>query len=198
MARAPESGRPAPASGLPRRIKLVAVDQEKLQANAEFEEMRLLRVQMKPKPGEEPVDQSDSRVVVLFFDDDRETKQVALTRAVAPKEPLRVEGPWPPDEPLVVTASYVAPRGFREEEFRQHGQHRRYYGYAVQVFYRDEIQDEDARPKTLLKEAADLPEPFHAPNPAGPGAGAEPLDRQASPATVTSSGTTVARSSSDP
>jgi hypothetical protein len=53
------------------------------------------------------------------------------------------------------------PHGFRKEELQKYSQNRRYFGYLVQVYYRDELQDVDARPKTLLEKADSLQLPIH-------------------------------------
>jgi hypothetical protein len=41
----------------------------------------------------------------------------------------------------------VVPPGFRKSE---PGGAKKYYGYRIRVFYHNELQDADARPKSLL------------------------------------------------
>ncbi|MFH0953801.1 MAG: FHA domain-containing protein [Verrucomicrobiota bacterium] len=154
------------ASRLPRRLRIVSVDEQRFQESEQFEEMRLVGVTLKPKPGERDLDPSEVRVVIRFFDEDRESKEVGLTRAVAPKEALRMDGYWSPGDQRSVSAAYVVPRGFRDQETAKYNQQWRFYGYVVQVYYREDLQDEDARPKTLLEKAASLPPPWRTSKPA--------------------------------
>ena len=53
----------------------------------------------------------------------------------------------------------------------------RYYGYAVRVYYREELQDEGARPKELLEKSRALPTPFHKPAAGAPAATNPPPSR---------------------
>lgn len=154
---------------LPRRIRFVSVDAERLQESDQYEELRLVRVTLQSKPGERDIDSTEILVLVTFFDEDVESKEIALTRAIVPQEPLRVDGPWDPREQRVVTATYLVRRGFRNEELAQFGQKRKYYGHVVQVYYREELQDESARPKTLLRKFAEMEPPWHAKPPSAPG-----------------------------
>ena len=118
--------------------------------------MRLARVLMKPRTSEGRVDVDEVRVWVVFYD--RVTGgDVVPTRATTPAEPLRIDTAWGAGEQKSVTATYIVPRGFRKEEETLTGQKRAYEGFRVQVWYKGELQDEDATPKTLLKEI--MPEP---------------------------------------
>lgn len=157
-----------PARRLPRRLRLLSVDYERLQDSEQYEEIRLVRATIKSKPGDRDIDSTEVQVMVTFFDEDVATKELALTRAIVPQEPLRVEGEWKEREPEVVTATYLVKRGFRNEELAQFGQKRKYYGYVVQVYYREELQDETARPKSLLKTFAEIEPPWHQAQPAVP------------------------------
>ena len=71
---------------------------------------------------------------------------------MAPAEPLRVDGPWALGQQRGVTAAYIVPIGFRDLEEAEHGLRRRFYGYAVQVYYKGVLQDAAARPAALMRE----------------------------------------------
>jgi len=90
-------------------------------------------------------------VKVTFYDRIIGTGLVEPTGGTVPQDPLRPEGRWPEGEVRSLTATYILKKGFRQEEQQRTGQKRIYEGYRVQVFYRDELQDEDAQPRSLLK-----------------------------------------------
>lgn len=139
------------AARLPRRIRIVSVDRERFPGGKDIDEMRLVRVNMKPKPSEGEIATDQFELRVIFFDRVIGTEQVEPTGATVPQEGLRPDGRWPANEARSLTATYFLKKGFRLEEQQRTGQKRMYEGYRVQVFYRGELQDEDAQPRTLLK-----------------------------------------------
>ena len=145
---------------LPRRIRITSVEPDRSQENEQFEELRLLRITIKPKPSERELDAGAVRVVVTFFDDNPKTKEAAPSRAVVPRDALRTEGNWSRAEPRSMTAAYIVPRGFRDEEEQKYGEKLGYLGYVVQVYYRDELQDEEVRPRSLGAKARDIIPPW--------------------------------------
>ena len=135
----------APSSAL-RMIKIVSVEQQKFPASDEFDEMRMLNIGLSSESPSAKIDSSAVHVEVSFFDEGS-SNQIALTRVIAPKEPLTPDGAWELEERKIVTATYVVPPGFRKNE---PGGAKKYYGYRIRVFYRNELQDADARPQALL------------------------------------------------
>lgn len=160
-----EAGTPAVKKTTPerlaRRLKIVSVEPQRFPENDQFEEMRLLRITLKPKVGEHDLDRSEILVNTLFFDEDASSQDVNPTRAVVPKDALRLDRDWTPEEQQTVTAAYIVPKNFRKTEEEQYGQRCKYYGYLVQVYYREQLQDEDARPKSLLQKADQFQPPWH-------------------------------------
>ena len=147
----------APATKGPgQRLVITSMDHQKFQQNNEFEEMRLIRIGLKPREGERKLKANQVRVLVSFFDRDSVTGEIKKSRVATPKDALRLDSELSGEEPRVVTAAYVVPRGFRDLEAREYSEKRLYYGYRVQVFYGDQLQDEDAKPKTLLYEDLSL------------------------------------------
>ena len=134
---------------LPRRIRIVSVDRERFPSSKEFDEMRLVRVNMKARPGDDDVEIDQVEVRAYFFDRVIGAG-VVPTEGTVPEEPLRVDGYWPSGGARSVTATYILKKGFRLEEEKQTGQKRIYEGYRVQLYYRGELQDEDAQPRSLL------------------------------------------------
>lgn len=159
-ARDRQARRSGAAGGLARRIRITSVERQKFQTSSEFDEMRLVRVEMKPKAAERVVDTDDVRVVVTFFDKEKDSKRLGPTRAVVPADPLLLDGEWEARDTRSVTAAYIVPEGFRQDEEDEYGQQRSYYGYVVRVFYKGELQDQEARPNDLAAEIEKLSSPF--------------------------------------
>ncbi len=154
------------ANRLPRRIRIVSVDRERFPGSKEFDEMRLVRVNLKSRPGESELDTEHLEVRAYFFDRVIGQDQVQLTEGTVPEQPLRLEGQWPASGARSVTATYILKKGFRQEEEQRTGQKRIYEGYRVQVYYKGELQDEDAQPRALLDE--ELPAPTESASAAPP------------------------------
>ena len=144
------------SSGPGKRVVITSLDHQKFPQNNEFEEMRLIRIGIKPGAGERKLKASEVRVYVHFFDRDRVTGVISKSRVATPKGALRLDSEFNGSEPRLVTAAYVVPLKFREQEERDYSEKRSYYGYRVQVFYGNELQDEDAKPKPLLYEDLSL------------------------------------------
>ena len=172
-----EAGTPAEkkptTERLARKLKIVSVEPQRFPENDQFEEMRLLRITLKPKVNEHDLDRSEILVNVLFFDEDAISRDVSPTRVAVPKDALHMDGDWAPDMEQTVTAAYIVPKDFRKTEQEQYGQRCKYYGYLVQVYYREQLQDEDARPRSLLQKADQFQPPWHLATqaPAAPAAG---------------------------
>ncbi len=141
------------AAALVRKVKIASVEQYKFRESGDFDEMRILHISLVPEPGSPPPNAESVGVQVSFFDTDAKSGEVVITRALAPKDPLKPDGIWRKGEKKVITATYVVPKGFRESEARA-GRSQQYYGYVVRVLYRGELQDTDARPRTLTTGAA--------------------------------------------
>ncbi len=150
VARRPTAAPESPA--LPRRIRIQAVERERFPGTREFDEMRIVRVVMRPRLGEGRIDTEDVRVWVVFYDRVIGENSVVPTGATVPEEPLRIETAWGAGEQKSVTATYIVPKNFRADEEALYGQKRAFEGYRIQVWYKGELQDEDALPKALLKE----------------------------------------------
>jgi hypothetical protein len=146
------------AARLPRRIRIVSIDRERFPASKEIDEMRLVRVNVKPRPNEAEIAVDQFELRVTFFDRVIGTDQVEPTGATVPHNVLRPEGRWPANEARALTATYILKKGFRLLEQQRTGDKRMYEGYRVQLFYQGELQDEDAQPRTLLKLTPPAPE----------------------------------------
>lgn len=135
-------GQQAAESG--RLLAIAGVDPQRFPQSDEFDEMRALKISLRADQPGQPLDADAVRVDVTFFDEDVHSGRILPSRFATTRADLRIEGAWAGDETKTVTATYAVPRGFRE------GQAERYYGYRVDVYYHDVLQDTTARPRTLL------------------------------------------------
>ncbi len=143
---------------LEKRIRITSIERERFQANGEFDEMRLLRITVRPRNTEGPVDSDKLMVVVAFYDRVVGTERIVPTRALVPQDGVRVTGDWPAGEARSVTAAYILKKGFRAEENATLGEKRDYEGYRVMVYYKGVLQDENAMPNRILQmDPPDLP-----------------------------------------
>ncbi len=132
-----------------RPLRILSIERERFQSTRDYDEMRVLRINLLQNSGE-AINPADVGVMVYFFDRNIDNDKIALTRAVVPEKVLRLDGRWPPGESKSVTATYVVPQNFRNEELRLQGQHCVYAGHRVQLFYKGKLVDEDASPAELL------------------------------------------------
>jgi len=135
---------------LGRLIHISSLEQQRFQESDEFAEMRVLNIGLAPSKGDFDIDAEGVTVEVFFFDRDAISGAVVPARVAVPRTVLRVSAPWQRGEEKKVVASYVVKKGPREREPGADAR-TQYYGYVVRVFYHGELQDEDARPKGLLR-----------------------------------------------
>lgn len=136
---------------LPRLIRIVSVDRERFPGNKDLDEMRLVRVNLKPRTSEGDLPDGAVEVRVAFFDRIIDSGDVVPTGGSVPEKPLSVEGSWAMGTARSVSATYTLKKGFRQEEEKATGHKRMYEGFRVQVYYQGELQDEEAQPIALLK-----------------------------------------------
>lgn len=135
-----------------RHIRISSISQDKFQAGDTFDEMRILNIALAPDLADQALDSSAVEIQVSFYDEDLKSRRVDPSRAMPALASLRPDPPWLPGEQKMINATYVVPKGLREREARD-GRKSIFYGYIVRVFYRGQLQDEEARPKTLLQRA---------------------------------------------
>ncbi|MDD4872216.1 MAG: FHA domain-containing protein [Kiritimatiellae bacterium] len=129
------------------QIKISYHEQQKFKENEDFDEMRIITIGLLRQWPVKNMNDNIVRVEISFFDQIANTTTVVPTRAVVPTKPLK-PSQWVQDTQAVVTAAYVIPKGSRKTVRNVVSE--QYYGYVVRVFYGNKLQDEDARPKTLL------------------------------------------------
>ncbi len=148
----PPTARPAPASIAtatpPKRIQIAAVEQSRFPGTWEFDEMRILNIGLDALPGLGRVQPSRVTVEVTFYDRDTERGTIAPTAAMTGPQRLVLQDAGTGDRQRAITATYLVPKGFREQE-KNKGRSMKYYGYTVRVFYNGVLQEQSARPLSL-------------------------------------------------
>ena len=127
---------------------ITQVDAQKLLAGENYDELRLLRITVGAAAGAPPLPPADVTVMVTFFDRGENSGGVAPSRAVVPGTALRASAAT--GSAVEFTATYQVPRGSREAAARQTGELWRYFGYRVEVFYDDVLQERRDQPPGLL------------------------------------------------
>ena len=90
------------------------------------------------------------QVFLTFYDADETGEIVRPTRAIATPSPLVLGRAFATRGSVPVSATYVVPRGLRDQEQRDSGRRFAYYGYTLHVFAGQILQDAAAKPKKLL------------------------------------------------
>lgn len=145
-----ETEKPKADAKAQKKIRIMSVDREKFPSTREYDEMRIIRVNMRAK-ATDAIEAADVRVLVTFYDRNLGNDKPVVSRAVVPEDALRVDGRWGAGENKTVTATYIIPKDFRADETRRIDERRSYEGYRIQVFYKGELQDEDAMPRSLTE-----------------------------------------------
>lgn len=140
-----------PSQRLERRIRIVSIERERFQANEEYDEMRLVRITLRPRNNEREIDADEVDVVAVFYDRVVGTPRIVPTRALVPTDGLRITGEWGDGEARSISAAYILKKGYRDEEESSIGEKRDYEGYRVMVYYRGVLQDQNAMPAKLLE-----------------------------------------------
>ncbi len=135
---------------LEKRIRIVSVERERFRANEEYDEMRLIRITLRPRNNEREVNADQVQLVVVFYDRVIGADRVVPTRALVPEDSLRITGSWAAGEARSVSAAYIVGKGFREQEEQMLGEKREYEGYRVMIYYQGKLQDESAMPARIL------------------------------------------------
>lgn len=126
------------------RLRIAGLRQRRFPESAEYDEMRLVEIELSGISDDLP-DPAKMRVEVFFFDLNSQTDQAQPTRATHPLQTLVPRGEWSHDRGMRLTTAYVVPRGRRAEMPAE-----AYLGFVVRVFCSDRLQDETARPLELL------------------------------------------------
>ena len=146
--------RPAVANldQLPRHVRVVSSDIQRLPADSDVAEMRVLSIELASPPDSPLYKNAVLQVFVTFYDllPDGQTRP---TRAIVTPSPIVVESPFASGRSLSIEATYVVPRGLRSQERNAAGESPAFYGYTIHAFAGKNLQDAFGKPRKLL----DLP-----------------------------------------
>lgn len=159
QSRIPQTPAAAESGRLPRQVRIGTPQLQKLPADEDVAEMRVLDAELALAPDAKLFKNAAIQVFVTFYDVDP-TGAVRPTRALVPTSPIALGQPFADRRSAPLHATYVVPRGLREQELRETGQPSEFYGYTLHVYAGQILQDAAAKPKKLL----DLP--IHVPAPA--------------------------------
>ena len=155
----PETAGSAAVDDWPRQVRIGAPQLQKMPADDDVAEMRVLDAELELAPDAKLFKNAAIQVFATFYDVDQ-NGDVRPTRALVPPSPIALGQAFAERRSVPLHATYVVPRGLREQEFRETGRQCEYYGYALHVFAGQILQDAYAKPRKLL----DLP--IHVPAPA--------------------------------
>ena len=144
---------------LPRAVLLRSPDIQKMPADADIAEMRVLNATLELAPNAKLFKDAAIQVFVTFYDADA-NGDVRPTRAITTPSPIALGNAFADRRSVPLSATYVVPQGLRAQELRETGRETEYYGYAIHVYAGQILQDAVAKPKKLL------PLPIHVPSPA--------------------------------
>ena len=142
---------------LPRHIRILPPAVRKIPPDADVAEMRILNASLELSPDEKLFRNAVLQVFITFYDADA-NGEIQVTRAIATPSPLFL-GALADRRRIDFDATYVVPRGLRDQVQRETGRAYAYHGFTLHVFAGQILQDAFARPKKLL----DLPLHFPAP-----------------------------------
>lgn len=135
---------PGMATTAARILKIGKIDVEEEAPTGEGQKVSL-RVLIEAGPGAKPAGE-DLSLLVYFYDrvpDGAVRPSTADTSYLYPTEPYD----WQVDGTEVIVVNYLQPV-FTEEQKRDLGE-RSFYGYAIELYYRDELQDKVAMPEDI-------------------------------------------------
>ena len=147
-------------SAMPRHIRVLSPDIQKMPSDADIAEMRVLNATLELAPDAAFFKEAAIQVFITFYDLDGRD-QIQVTRAITTPSPIVLGNAFAERRSVPLNATYVVPRGLRSQETRESTQPASYYGYTLHVFAGQILQDAVAKPKKLL----DLPIVFSAARP---------------------------------
>ena len=142
---------------LPRAVLLRSPEIQKMPADADIAEMRVLNATLELAPDAKLFKDAAIQVFITFYDVDA-NGDVRPTRAITTPSPLALGSAFADRRSVPLSATYVVPQGLRDQELRETGRQTEYYGYAIHVYAGQILQDAAAKPKKLL------PLPIHVPS----------------------------------
>ena len=140
--------RPAPLST--RSVLLESAQIERLVSNADVEDMRMLTINLKVDPAASGLRGEDVRIKTVFYDQNRQNRRVEPSAVTVLEANATLSGTLRPSEQISITRPYVVPSGFRKVQQERSGKSMSFYGFMIEIYYRDRLLQQYARPSSLL------------------------------------------------
>ena len=147
-----------PSAELPRDVRIVEPDIQKMPSDADISEMRILKAGLELAPTAKLFKDAAIQVFVTFYDADT-NGQARVTRAITTPSPIILGNVLADRRRTDFEATYVVPRGLRAQETRETGRPMTFYGYTIHVFAGQILQDASAKPRKLLDRPIRFPAP---------------------------------------
>lgn len=131
-------------------MRIVQVDARRFPASHEYDDFRMLRVDIRVAQDTPEFRQDLVSLDVQFFDQAARSGAVFPSRATSTTQPpVTAKAAWKPGESRSATATYLVPTGTRrKEEFTREGPGH-FYGYRARLYYDGRLVDERVKPETL-------------------------------------------------
>ncbi len=147
---------------LPRHVLLRSPELQKMPADADIAEMRVLNATLELAPDAQLFKNAAIQVFITFYDADPDGN-AQPTRAITTPSPIALGKVFADRRSVPLNATYVVPQGLREQELRETGRPTEYYGYSIHVYAGQILQDAFAKPKKLRALPIHVPAPASEP-----------------------------------
>jgi hypothetical protein len=131
-------------------LEIETAEIKRLGSGENYDDMRILNIEVGLTERVKQLSGNDIRIRIHFFDQDRKTRQIAPTEVPTPNTDFTLTGLLSNKEPLTVTRPYIVPKDFRRKQFERDGALMTYYGFTVELYLRDQLQERLAQPITLI------------------------------------------------
>ena len=131
-------------------MKIAQIDLRRFPASHEYDDFRMLRVDIRLAPDSPGFRQDLVSLDVQFFDQASRSGAVFPSKATSTTQPpVTAKAAWKPGESRSATATYLIPPGTRrKEEYSREGPGY-YYGYRARLYYDGRLVDQRIKPETL-------------------------------------------------
>jgi len=146
---------------LARSVRIADTDIQRLPAEADVDEMRVLTATLQLAPAGQLFRNAVLQVFVTFYDKapgDAPPRPTTLA-ITTPPSPQVLDAPFTGGKTATVEARYVVPRARRLQEARETGEEYTFYGYTIHVFAGRILQDAFGKPRKLLDRPIHFPSP---------------------------------------
>ena len=134
-------------------LEIETAEVKRLGNGENYDDMRILNIELGANSRAKELEGKDIRIHIRFFDQDRNTRQTVLTEVPTPNTDFTLAGFISGQESITVTRPYIVPKDFRRKQFERDGSLMTYYGFTVEVYLRDQLQERIAQPITLISKA---------------------------------------------